>query len=447
MDLFHYTFLKNHGFLDKFRAALNYPALSLSCLNALLKTFNSRHKLVRFIVPDDKGKMTLFYKDTLNYILNNKILIEELNRYLDEWDAKDVEKHIADTQKQTTYIDTNDASDDEDMQKVSDKLIWNDNYQEVDEAIDEKGTNISILYHFTSINALESILHQDFLKASSNESSLRHNKNFISFTRYKNAKEGINLSLHDVRITVDSQKLNSIHNKNIYPFDFFSGRERINSFDDERFSDVERFFDKPFEAEESFETEKQGIFNFHNYVIRIDIYNRNRKALDYLVTPYYINKIYVYDNPKDYIYQTNNCHLLSNKLDTLKKVDESKRMKGRKIYLTESQFDALMESYNFVDPEKVKIVAKYLDENFVRGGISCIGEDGYPTTVEIVAIKGTDGKLAKNMNAKQLFYLLQDKFQHIYNDKDKRDKFLKQVIKDWYAHKISKEGLLSVNKY
>lgn len=106
-----------------------------------------------------------------------------------------------------------------------------------------------------------------------------------------------------------------------------------------------------------------------------------------------------------------------------------------------------MESYNFVDPDKVKIVAKYLDENFVRGGISCIGEDGYPTTVGIVAIKGTDGKLAKNMNAKQLFYLLQDKFQHIYNDKDKRDKFLKQIIKDWYAHKISKEGLLSVNKY
>lgn len=445
MDLFHYTFLKNHGYLNKFRAALNYPALSLSCLNALLKTFNRRHKLVRFIVPDDRGKMTLFYKDTLNYILDNKILIEELNRYLDEWDAED-QATYTDTNvgKQTGYTDTNDTNDDEDMQKVSDKLIWNDNYQEVDEAIDERGTNIPILYHFTSIDALESIIQQDFLRASSGETMFRHNKNFISFTRYKNGIEGINngcnrgirlTMLYGVRITIDANKLNSIHNKNIYPFDFFAP---YGDYTDPN---------KPFEAEESFETEKEGIFNFHNYVIRIDICNEYGMPLDNLVTPYYINKIYVYDNEKDYIYQTNNCQLLSNKLNTFKKVDESKRKKGRKIYLTESQFDALMESYNFVDPDKVKIVAKYLDENFVRGGISCIGEDGYPTTVEIVAIKGTDGKLAKNMNAKQLFYLLQDKFQHIYNDKDKRDKFLKQIIKDWYAHKISKEGLLSVNKY
>lgn len=441
MDLFHYTFLKNHGYLDKFRAALHAPALSLPYLNALLKTFNKRHKLVRFIVPDDRGKMTLFYKDTLNNILDNKWAIAELDGYLQEWEMEYIEKN----KPQEEYTDTDCPNDDEDMQKVSDKLIWNDNYKEVDESLNERGTNIQELYHFTDIGSLKLILHQDFLKSSDKEKHLRNGKNFISFTRYKNAAEGFNsdrvrgngLLLKYVRISVNANKMNAIHDKSIQPFDFFAdGREDPNT---------------SYEAEESFETNNGGIPNFHKYVNRIDIFNTDRKTLYDLATanfsPYYANKIFVYDNEKDYMFQTDNCQFLTDLARIYKKVDELKKMKGKKVYITESQFKTLVESYNFVEPDKVRIVAKYLDENFVRGGISCIGEDGYPTTISIVAIKGTDGKLAKNMNAKQLFYLLQDKFQHIYADKDKRDKFLKQIIKDWYAHKISKEGLLSVNKY
>jgi hypothetical protein len=49
------------------------------------------------------------------------------------------------------------------------------------------------------------------------------------------------------------------------------------------------------------------------------------------------------------------------------------------------------------------------------------------------------------MNAEQLFYLLQDKFKGLYSDTNKRDKLLKQIIKDWYKDKISKHGMLSVN--
>jgi hypothetical protein len=60
-------------------------------------------------------------------------------------------------------------------------------------------------------------------------------------------------------------------------------------------------------------------------------------------------------------------------------------------------------------------------------------------------MKGTDGQPLKNMNAEQLFYLLQDKFKGLYADTNKRDKLLKQIIKDWYKDKISKHGMLTVN--
>ena len=127
------------------------------------------------------------------------------------------------------------------------------------------------------------------------------------------------------------------------------------------------------------------------------------------------------------------------------------RENKRKIFLSEAQIEALknmIEESNStypVNPRKVEVVAKYLNNNFERGGISTFSEDGYPKTLCIVGMKGTDGKVARNMDAKQLFYLLQDKFKDIYLDKIIRDKFLKQVMKDWYNKKISKQHLLSVN--
>ena len=107
----------------------------------------------------------------------------------------------------------------------------------------------------------------------------------------------------------------------------------------------------------------------------------------------------------------------------------------------------LRESSNFVEPQKVLVVKKFLDDNFVRAAIPTVGEDGYSKTLLIVGMKGTDGQVNRNMYAQQLFDLLQDKFKNIYLDKQKRDNFLKRVMKDWYDKKITKDGLLSVNVY
>ena len=134
--------------------------------------------------------------------------------------------------------------------------------------------------------------------------------------------------------------------------------------------------------------------------------------------------------------------------DNYEEINESK--KGKKIYITEIQFNdlkkRLSESY-FVEPEKVKIVEKFLDDTFVKGAVPSIGEDGYAKPIFIVGMKIPYSDKFKNMTATQAFYMLQDKFKNIYSDPKQRDSFLKKVLVDWYNGKISKHGLLSKNNY
>ena len=51
--------------------------------------------------------------------------------------------------------------------------------------------------------------------------------------------------------------------------------------------------------------------------------------------------------------------------------------------------------------------------------------------------------IVKNLTARQLYDVLEDEFRGMFPDKIQLSKFLAQVIKDWYAGRISKEGLLS----
>ena len=107
----------------------------------------------------------------------------------------------------------------------------------------------------------------------------------------------------------------------------------------------------------------------------------------------------------------------------------------------------LNESSNFVEPQKVLLVKKYLDDNFVRAAIPVKLGNGDIVNKAIVGFKGPDGQPAENLSIRNLFWKTQDKFKNIYADKNKRDQFLKQVITDWYNKKISKEGLLTKNIY
>lgn|SRR5574344_772199 len=92
---------------------------------------------------------------------------------------------------------------------------------------------------------------------------------------------------------------------------------------------------------------------------------------------------------------------------------------------------------------KVLTVKKYLDKNFVRTSSSVIGNDGQLGKDETVAWVDDKGKVLKILSDKEVFYMLQEKYKNILSNKDERDKFLKQIIKDWYAKKITKNGTLT----
>lgn len=120
---------------------------------------------------------------------------------------------------------------------------------------------------------------------------------------------------------------------------------------------------------------------------------------------------------------------------------------NKKIIITEEQEQKLLEhlitEQQFpIDPKKVLIVKKYLDKNFKRGNISEFGNNGLPVNNPVVGLLN-NGEVVKNLNARQLFDLLEDEFRNMFSNKIQRSKFLARVIQDWYANNISKEGLLS----
>ena len=136
--LYNYTYLNANGYLQKFRDALGAPALDRATLTKILKIFNDRHKLVRFIVPAEQGgPKCLYYKDTLNAILgidrtgyeiqrrHSNSLLNELKSILSGIEEKEVMKA---SEPKASYEPEDYSSEEEDMQKTSDRLIYNDNY-------------------------------------------------------------------------------------------------------------------------------------------------------------------------------------------------------------------------------------------------------------------------------------------------------------------------------
>lgn len=121
---------------------------------------------------------------------------------------------------------------------------------------------------------------------------------------------------------------------------------------------------------------------------------------------------------------------------------------NKRIVITEEQEQMLLntlivEQHFSIDPNKVLIVKNFLDKNFKRGNIAEFGENGLPKNTSVVGLLN-NGEVVKNLTSHQLFDILEDEFRGMFSNKIQRSKFLIQIIKDWYANKISKEGLLSV---
>ena len=105
--------------------------------------------------------------------------------------------------------------------------------------------------------------------------------------------------------------------------------------------------------------------------------------------------------------------------------------------------DILTEAFS-PSTEKVLLVKNYLDKNFAPVQIDDIDANGYPIKDKMVNML-SNGQPLKTMSLKEFLLLLDDKFHAIITDDEDRKKFLKQIIKDWYSGRLTKNGLLSVN--
>lgn len=106
--------------------------------------------------------------------------------------------------------------------------------------------------------------------------------------------------------------------------------------------------------------------------------------------------------------------------------------------------DILQESF-FPMSDMVLTIKKFLDRGFTRDLQDDIDSNGYPKKKCVVSMLSTDKQPLKTMSMRELLLMLDDKFNSMVSDESDRRKFLKQVIRDWFDNKISKQGLLSVN--
>lgn len=116
-------------------------------------------------------------------------------------------------------------------------------------------------------------------------------------------------------------------------------------------------------------------------------------------------------------------------------IDEQKENELINFYLSEA----------FVPKADLVLNIKtYLDKNFAKQMLDDI-EGGYPKKVCTVSMLSTDKQPLKTLQMSELLLLLDDKFHSIIKDDTDRKNFLKQVIKDWYQNKITKDGILTKN--
>jgi len=121
----------------------------------------------------------------------------------------------------------------------------------------------------------------------------------------------------------------------------------------------------------------------------------------------------------------------------------------RHIVISENKEDeiisGLISEAFYPNADKVLFIKKFMDKNFKRQNLDDIDTNGYPCTSPTVVMLSNSGQPLKTMQPSELLLFLDDKFHNMISDESDRKEFLKQVIKDWYYNKISKNGLLSIN--
>lgn len=97
---------------------------------------------------------------------------------------------------------------------------------------------------------------------------------------------------------------------------------------------------------------------------------------------------------------------------------------------------------NYAD--KVSLVTKFLDGNFMRAKLEKTNDKGVNTGIGVfVQLDSNHMPTKKSLKIQDLLDILETNFRDIISDDESKKKFLKQVAKDWYDNKITKNGSLS----
>lgn len=93
---------------------------------------------------------------------------------------------------------------------------------------------------------------------------------------------------------------------------------------------------------------------------------------------------------------------------------------------------------------KVYIIKKYLDSNFIKADIEELNDKGDLEKKPLVIMLDSKMQPTENrMTLEQLYYKVQYKYQNIIQNKKERNKFIWNVINDWFYNKITKNNNLS----
>lgn len=509
MDFYNYTYLYANGYLDKFRAYFNNPELTYSGLTAILKTLYK--KIGYKVYKNDKGEECVYLKRDLDYILGNPYFFRRIfNSIFHEWNKNKIKKEwekeprpeYHSPEEDMNWIRDNYGLDESVNEYGGEPrythMLWI-NYKIVPETEEDDE-----LYFISSFEDENGGYFSNFNEECSYDDLCYYFGNEIAdmIVNGEGEQKGEYTYLDCIgENQVDNTDVNSVNDglKKKYGatycfsvcgylltdgtlLDFSGGNpyqargidhhinfNGLGLYDLLALGEIRMHPESPgFEfcqtpTQQQIAVLKKFISGMgwkkgYMFVDKVDVngnqiwgkeYNKNEFEE---IIPDILSKMPVVslrDRGKsqfaDFLQEHKNIYITESQFMRIK--DSMKK----NIYLTESQLNYIKDKINeekyFVDPDKVKIVKKFLDDNFVKGGLSQIGEDGYPTTIPIVALKGTDGVPVRNMTDKQLYAMLLDKFKSIYSNKEQVKKFLKQMVKKWYYDNISKEGLLDINEY
>jgi len=210
--------------------------------------------------------------------------------------------------------------------KITENIIRNIVKEALYNLLDE-GTNMQTLYHFTTVDSFANIANRNSLWLNNTEKELRNYNYFVSLTRNK-ALQGFG----NVRIQFNAQKLNTIRDIKIIPFNYFNVAQVERGWD--RFpNDIFKNGECNKECEEALVSNRlPNIPKINQYIDRIDIcckiYEKNLLSDLYrtIKNDNIKNKVFIYTNKYDFWRQNDKYVSFSNFIQrNYKQVNENKK--------------------------------------------------------------------------------------------------------------------------